>query len=87
MFNVVDDFTRECVLQISDFLISGQRLANELDRIAIMQRLPKTIVCDNGPELTSKVMFLWSQRERSHGPWPTTRGGCASPKGHLPRAQ
>jgi putative transposase len=62
VFNVVDDFTRECVLQIVDFSISGQRLANELDRLAATRRLPKIIVCDNGPELTSKAMFLWSQR-------------------------
>jgi putative transposase len=62
VFNVVDDFTRECVLQIVDFSISGQRLANELDRLAATRRLPKTIVCDNGPELTAKAMFLWSQR-------------------------
>ena len=62
VFNVVDDFTRECVLQIVDFSISGQRLATELDRIAITRRLPKTIVCDNGPELTSEAMFLWLQR-------------------------
>ena len=59
VFNVVDDFSRECVLQIVDFSISGQRVANELERL---DRLPKTLVCDNGPELTSKAMFLWAQR-------------------------
>jgi len=62
VFNVVDDFSRECVLQIVDFSISGQRLVNELDRLSRTRRLPNTIVCDNGPELTSKAMFLWSQR-------------------------
>ncbi len=62
VFNVVDDFTRECVLQIVDFSILGQRLVNELERLAPTRPLPKTIVCDNGPELTSKAMFLWSQR-------------------------
>ena len=25
-------------------------------------QLPKTIVCDNGPELTCKAMYFWSQR-------------------------
>jgi putative transposase len=59
VFNIVDDFSRECVLQIVDFSISGQRVANELERL---DRLPKTLVCDNGPELTSKPMFLWAQR-------------------------
>jgi putative transposase len=61
VFNVVDDFTRECVLQIADFSISGQRVVNELERVSMSRPLPKTIVCDNGPELTSNAMFLWSQ--------------------------
>jgi putative transposase len=43
--NVVDDFSREYLLKIVDFSISGQRVARELDRIA--RKLPKTIVCDN----------------------------------------
>ena len=60
VLNVVDDFSRECVLQIVDFSISGQRVANELDRLS--RRLPKTIVCDNGPEFTSKAMFFWAKR-------------------------
>lgn len=61
VLNVVDDFSRECVLQIVDFPISGQRLARELGRLTEHKPLPKTIVCENGPELTSKAMFFWSQ--------------------------
>jgi putative transposase len=34
VLNIVDDSSRELVLQIVDFSISGQRIANELDRIA-----------------------------------------------------
>ena len=60
ILNLVDDFTRECVLQIVDFSISGQRLVRELDQLA--RRLPKTIVCDNGPEFTCKAMFFWAKR-------------------------
>jgi putative transposase len=63
ILNAVDDFTRECVLQIVDFSISGQRLARELTALAARRPLPKTLVCDNGPELTCKAMFFWS-RER-----------------------
>ena len=61
ILNVVDDFSRECVLQIVDFSISGQRLARELSRLGERRPLPRTIVCDNGPELTSKAMFFWSR--------------------------
>ena len=60
VLNLVDDFTRECVLQIADFSISGQRLTRELDQLT--RPLPRTIVCDNGPEFTSKAMFFWSRR-------------------------
>lgn len=59
VLNVVDDFSRVCVLQVVDLSISGQRLARELARLG--DRLPRTIVCDNGPELTSKAMFFWAR--------------------------
>jgi len=62
VLNVVDDFSRECVLQVVDFSISGQRLVRELDRMAAHRSLPKAIVCDNGPEFTSKAMFFWSRQ-------------------------
>ena len=62
VFNVVDDYSRECVLQVVDFAISGERLVRELDRLAEQRKLPERIVMDNGPELTSKAMFFWSKR-------------------------
>jgi putative transposase len=65
VFNVVDDFSRECVLQVVDFSISGQRLTREFDHLAEQRRLPARIVMDNGPELTSKAMFFWSKRTRT----------------------
>jgi putative transposase len=60
VLNIVDDFSRECVVQVVDFSISGHRVARELDQLA--RQLPNTIVCDNGPEFTSKAMFFWSKR-------------------------
>jgi putative transposase len=60
ILNIVDDCSRECVLQIVDFSISGQRLAHELGQLA--RQLPDTIVCDNGPEFTCKAMFCWAKQ-------------------------
>ena len=60
ILNVVDDFSRECVLQIVDFSISGHRVTREFDKLN--RQLPRTIVCDNGPEFTSKAMFFWAKR-------------------------
>ena len=61
VLNIVDDFTRECVGQFIDTSISGVRMTRFMDSLG---RRPKIIVCDNGPELTSKAMFFWA-RERS----------------------
>lgn len=52
MLNIVDDFSRESVAQIPEFSISGQRVANELDRLN--RPLPETIVCDNGRSSPAK---------------------------------
>lgn len=60
VLNVIDDYSRECVLQVVDFSIPGERVARELDQIT--RSLPKTIVCDNGAEFTSRAMFLWARR-------------------------
>lgn len=62
VLNVVDDHTRESVLQTVDFSIGGQRVIRELDRLAEARGLPGTIVCDNGPEFTCKAMFFWARR-------------------------
>lgn len=64
VFNVVDDFSRECVLQVVDFSIGGLRLTRELDELAETRTLPRKIVMDNGPELTSKAMYFWARKRR-----------------------
>src|SRR6266404_8296059 len=51
---VVDDCTRECLALIADTSISGIRVARELDRLLDERGKPKTIVSDNGTELTSR---------------------------------
>ena len=62
ILNIVDDYSRVCVGQLVDLSISGSRLVRYLDQLAEIRGLPKQIVLDNGPEMTSKAMFLWSQR-------------------------
>jgi len=64
IFNIVDDYSRECVAQVVDVSISGLRVARCLDELAESRGQPRVIVCDNGPEFTGKEMFLWSQRHR-----------------------
>ena len=58
---VVDDYTREALAVMPDFSISGLRLVRELDRIIALRGKPRTIVSDNGTEMTSHAVFRWAQ--------------------------
>ena len=61
VLNIVDDYSRECVGQIVDVSISGARVVRFLSDLAERRGLPRVIVCDNGPEFTSKAMFFWAK--------------------------
>ena len=62
VLNIVDPCTRECPGQSVDTSLSGKRLARYLDELAAIHGYPEELVHDNGPELTSRAMFEWSQR-------------------------
>ena len=55
----MDDFTRECLGLVVDTSLSGMRVARELDRLIEMRGRPRSIVSDNGTELTSRAMLHW----------------------------
>ena len=57
---VVDDCTRECLALVPDTSISGRRVARELDNVVRQRGKPRTIVSDNGTELTSNAILGWS---------------------------
>ena len=59
---VIDDCTRECLGLIADTSLSGARVARELDAIIRLYGKPKTIVSDNGSELTSRAMLDWQNQ-------------------------
>lgn len=58
--NVVDDFSRKCVAVEVDVSLPGERVARVLDRAAAQHGWPQTIVVDNGPEFTGKVLDQWA---------------------------
>ncbi len=60
IFCVVDDFTRECLATVVDTSIGGQRVIRELEQLVIERGMPKTIVSDNGSELTAAPVLRWS---------------------------
>jgi putative transposase len=61
---VVDDCTRECLALAADTSLSGARVARELDRIITLRGKPRTIVSDNGTELTSNAILAWADASR-----------------------
>jgi putative transposase len=60
VFAIVDDFTRQCVALVVDTSFSGARLARILRELGEDVGLPQMIVCDNGPEFTSKALDQWA---------------------------
>ena len=56
---VVDDFTRENLALIADTSLSGARVVRELQTLCEQRGHPKTIVSDNGTELTSTAVLKW----------------------------
>ena len=61
---IVDDFSRECLALIADTSLSGLRVTRELTAIMVRRGRPKTIISDNGTELTSMAVLRWSQETR-----------------------
>ena len=61
VLNVVDDFSRELIGQLVSVSINGNMVARFLDQLMEIRKRPKSIVCDNGTEFTSKAMFNWSR--------------------------
>jgi len=64
VLNVVDDYSRAMVGQLVSVSISGRRIARFLEQLVNQRPLPPLIVCDNGPEFTSKAMFCWAKERQ-----------------------
>lgn len=60
VFNVVDDFTRECLASVVDLSLPGARIVRELEAIVQRRGKPAVLLCDNGPEFTSKALDQWA---------------------------
>ncbi len=62
ILNIVDDCSRLCIGQLVDVCISGARMVRWLEEIIESRGQPCALLLDNGPEMTSKAMFFWSQK-------------------------
>ncbi len=59
-FTLVDDFTRECPAIEVAHSLPAWRVIHVLERVAAERGLPRSIVCDNGPEFAGQVMDRWA---------------------------
>lgn len=88
LFNVIDDYSRECHVSLVDFSIGGRRVADTLDRLIERHGKPRAIVCDNGTEFTSMAMFEWARRSSVDLQFiqpgkPNRNGSCESFNGRM----
>lgn len=58
--SIVDEHTRECLGGLVERSITGDRLIDELDRLAADRGYPAVVRCDNGPELACTAMADWA---------------------------
>lgn len=61
--NIVDDYTRECLAIEVDFSLPGERVVRVLEELSSGRGLPQTIVIDNGPEFSGKVLDFWAYQK------------------------
>jgi len=66
VFNVVDDFTRQCLAMEVDTSLNGVRVTRVLDGLVARHGHPQRIVMDNGPEFTGKALDRWAWEHLVH---------------------
>jgi len=62
VLNVVDDFTRECLVMHVGTSITGADVARLLGDVVAERAQPAMIVTDNGPEFISKALDRWAHQ-------------------------
>ena len=58
--NIVDDFSRECLAITAAFSMPAMNVASILSTLLKSRGKPNSIVVDNGPEFTSRVLNQWA---------------------------
>ena len=57
---IYDVCTRQCLWAVADFSLTGKRVARELDLLMARYGKPRAIGSDNGTELTSNAILIWT---------------------------
>ncbi len=62
VLTVVDHFSHECPVLEAGVSMTGQRVAQVLERLSLQRSLPRIITVDNGSEFYSQAMDSWAYR-------------------------
>jgi putative transposase len=65
VFSVLDSFTKQCHALEVDTSFPSRRVTRVLDRAIGKFGKPQTILCDNGPEISSRHFLAWPLNGRS----------------------
>ena len=60
VLNIVDDFTRECLVMHVGTSITGHDVVPALEAVVKFKGSPQAITTDNGPEFAGKALDIWT---------------------------
>jgi len=88
VLTVIDNWSRESVLLEVGFRLTGQSVADALNRVAKTHKPPATITVDHGSEFTSLILDEWAHNNQvamsfTRPGKPTDNGLCESFNGRL----
>jgi len=61
--SMVDEHTRESLLDITDRSITAEKVIDYIKTITVQRGLPKVLRCDNGPELISNALGKFAEEK------------------------
>ena len=61
-FTLVDDYTHECLALAAGHSLPALRVIEVLERVSAQAGLPRSIVCDNGPEFAGRALDVWAHQ-------------------------
>ena len=62
ILTILDQYTRECLCAYADRSQTGEKVAEQLDRLITLRGAPESITSDNGSEFTGKALDLWAHQ-------------------------
>ena len=62
ILTVVDQYTRECLCARADRPQTGEKVAEQMERLVILRGKPESITTDNGGEFAGRAMEVWAHQ-------------------------